>query len=506
MSTISEGAAVAGDLDDGAFTIFINYRRGDEAGYAREIFNRAVEAFDRDSVYFDVAEEGGVQWLNELYAAGRRSGVFVSVIGPNWLSLLTARTPDDPDYVRAEIRSALMDWPGIILPVLIDTRVPEPSKLPRSLRGLFRAQAISLRHAEFETDVEILIQRLHTFRAMNPAERADYRRLQLAAMAEVPIPRRERTARAEVPAPTDAHFEDVTDALLAGTAVPLLGLCVRGSLPDGRDLANKLAKEFGLDEGSGDLAEIAQRVAMTKGESRLYRALTALRISEAQPTALHRLLADFPGLLRRRGLSPCHQMIVTTGYDHALERAFEDVNEPFDLVVYVRQEKCFVHIPWDDLAVSPTATLITNPDEYYGLPLEEDLTLSRTTIVKLHYEADGAEGAVHWKDNFVVTEDHYIDYLPSRLPRQVLERVTSGQCMFLGYRLSDWYARVLLRRIWNGQSPTENSWAVEDDPDVMEKASWGAIARTDLFDSPLSEYADRLRATLEARLAAGGQE
>ena len=49
--------------------------------------------------------------------------------------------------------------------------------------------------------------------------------------------------------------------------------------------------------------------------------------------SLHRFFAALPPLLRERGAP--HQLIVTTSYDLALERAFLDAGEEFDVVSYL---------------------------------------------------------------------------------------------------------------------------------------------------------------------------
>jgi SIR2-like domain len=41
-----------------------------------------------------------------------------------------------------------------------------------------------------------------------------------------------------------------------------------------------------------------------------------------------------PGLLRKRGSKNWPQLTITTNYDDLLERAYEDHEESFDLVVY----------------------------------------------------------------------------------------------------------------------------------------------------------------------------
>src|SRR5207247_317317 len=100
-------------------------------------------------------------------------------------------------------------------------------------------------------------------------------------------------------------------------------------------------------------------------------------------------------------LDPRALLFVTTNYDDALERAFHAANEEFDLVTYVAEGDArgkFLH--W-----SPDGgvTLVERPNEYRGLAVGP-----RCIILKLHGAVD--RGTSEW-DSFVITEDHYIDYL-----------------------------------------------------------------------------------------------
>ena len=65
----------------------------------------------------------------------------------------------------------------------------------------------------------------------------------------------------------------------------------------------------------------------------LRRAPRPLRPRPTRRRPLHRFLASLPPLLRERGVP--HQLFVTTSYDIALERAFEEAGEEFDVVSYI---------------------------------------------------------------------------------------------------------------------------------------------------------------------------
>jgi hypothetical protein len=223
--------------------------------------------------------------------------------------------------------------------------------------------------------------------------------------------------------------------------------------------------------------------------------------AHSEPTELHRFLAELPAVMRMRGLPPRPQLIITAGYDSGLERAFEDVHEPFDYAVYIASRGCFVHVPWGEHAGESTATEILEPRKYVGFPIDDDGELERTVIVKIHGGTDGHEGNATWRNNYVVTEDHFIDYLPTdniqdHLPIQILDKLTGSRCLFLGYVLTSWSARVFLRRIWREKPISESSWAIEHDPDVLEKASWSARGHVELLAASLPDYVDGLRAAL----------
>ena len=96
-------------------------------------------------------------------------------------------------------------------------------------------------------------------------------------------------------------------------------------------------------------------------------------------------------------------LILTTNYDDALERAFDDSGEPFDVVSYLAEGEHrgrFVH--W---APDAEPVVIERPNEYRALRPGE-----RTVVVKLHGAVDRTTPDAPW-DSYVITEDHYIEYL-----------------------------------------------------------------------------------------------
>jgi hypothetical protein len=367
---------------------------------------------------------------------------------------------------------------------------------------LFRHAPVELRHGTFDEDLGGLTARIERAAlgssAPAPTSSPPPSHSGGVDVATTSLPARPQRA-AGVPEPYHAHYAEVIEGMLDGSVVPILGSATGAGTSEVDQLAAPLAKRFGMSVAG--LAEVSQRIAVTLGERRLYTAIKDLIAAQSQPAEVHRFLAALPALMREHNLPPRPQLIITANYDMALERAFEDVNEPFDYAVYLADSGCFVHVPWGEDAAESAAVTILEPKRYVGFPIDDDGRLERTIIVKIHGGADGREGGVGWRNNYVVTEDHYIDYLPTQniqdhLPIQILDTLTGSRCLFLGYPLSSWNARVFLRRIWRGQPISESSWAIEPDPDPLEKAAWSVVGHVELLASSLPEYVRGLRSTL----------
>ena len=147
--------------------IFISYRRDDSPGHAGRIFDRLRSRFGRDVVFMDVAAiEAGVDFVDVLQKAVGSCDALLAVIGPQWLSATHdgKRRLDDPhDFVRIEIAGALQRNVRV-LPVLVEgASLPRTSELPADLQALTRRQAIELRDARWDDDIERLVEGLEKF-------------------------------------------------------------------------------------------------------------------------------------------------------------------------------------------------------------------------------------------------------------------------------------------------------------------------------------------------------
>jgi SIR2-like domain len=280
------------------------------------------------------------------------------------------------------------------------------------------------------------------------------------------------------------ELSDVCDLiarrLRRGKVVPVLGagvnLCDRPPdatwqrgqyLPSGQELAVELARyiRFPFSDGC-DLARVSQYVAALEGEGSLYEELHSVFDADYPPTVLHRFLARLARLTRTSGAREC-MLVVTTNYDDALERAFQSEGEPYELVTYIaegRDRGLFRHVPFGGAPV-----VVRVPNEYSEIRLDE-----RSIIVKLHGAVDRLTGV----DSYVITEDHYIDYITRAdvgglFPVTLAAKLRTSHFMFLGYSLRDWNLRVMLYRLWGEQEGMSfKSWAVQDKPDPIDRAAW----------------------------------
>jgi SIR2-like domain len=317
------------------------------------------------------------------------------------------------------------------------------------------------------------------------------------------------------------HFHFVAERLRQGKVVPLLGAganrCDRtedliwrsgraSCLPDGGELAEFLVRQFGYpgadERERKDLVRVSQYAAVMGGLGGLYDALHGVFNADHEWSPLHSLLAQVPSAIRAGGEpSPRYPVLVTTNYDDALERAFSHVDEPYDLVWYmaedVRDEVLgdtkqlrgkFMHLPHG----STEPIVIEKPNEYV------DVNPDRVTVIlKMHGAVDRTESDL---DSYVITEDHYIDYLSRTelgglVPALILRRLRKSHFLFLGYSMRDWNLRVILHRLWFNQPLRYNSWAVQLDPEPLEVRSWEE-RHVEILRMDLGEYVRGLRSEL----------
>jgi DNA-binding SARP family transcriptional activator len=292
--------------------------------------------------------------------------------------------------------------------------------------------------------------------------------------------------------PSNGHGErdadsEVVKALLHGRVVPVLGL------DGGEALAAQLALAFGYPaDRPPDLARVSQYVATMNGSGPLYDELHRRFEEAAEPQRVHRFLAALPPVLRERGAP--HQLIISTRYDLALERAFDEAGEEVDVVTYVAsgpyRGKFWHKAPGEE----PRA--IEVPNTY-----ATELSLERRTILlKLHGAVDPFPER-EW-ESFVITEDDYIEYLGrsdlvSAVPVALAAHLRRSHFLFVGYEMVDWNLRLVMHRVWGDRPLAYRSWALDPEPSALEQAFWRRFD-VDVLDVDPDAYVGLLERRLEA--------
>ena len=492
--------------------IFINYRHEDVPFAAAALYDQLKRRFGAENIFFDGGTlRPGMQFLHEIKTSlNDAAGAFIALIGPDWLSSMDARRRrDDHDYVLQELELGLRNgW--TVIPVLLDGAcLPQAGEVPPAIRALCGYQVAHLRRAGLDKDIADLASRLDEISAQWRREALTGSGLvgidPPSVIAESPDDTTSATVQAPEIFPADEeHYQELVDE--ADNLVIFLGAGANADdhegpfqadglmLPDDSDLAEYLAAKARLKTGQRDLAEVAQYARMVRGEPRMLSWVKEIITVDSEPGPVHTYLAGLPARMQQLGLEKHYQMIVTPKFDVALEQALLKAKEPFDVAIYMapgtQHAGRFVHIPWDSRDTRPIVT----PNEYDQFPMVGDnLELTRTVIVRINGVVDDDTTGYRWKKNYVITEDHYIDYLGGRpaeevVPMQILAKLRQASCLFLGYPIADWRLRVFLHWIWPGERPSgATHWAVERDPDVLERRFWQRSG-VPLYRSRLTEY------------------
>jgi hypothetical protein len=150
----------------GVGKIFISYRRNDSEGEAGRLAADLEREFGGESVFIDVnAIEPGLDFRGKIQRQIAGCNVLIAIIGPNWAppkveagagTKRGART----DYVHLEISWALKRRLRVI-PVLVrGASMPGAKALPEELKRLAVRNAVELRHAHWNSDLQLLVAAL----------------------------------------------------------------------------------------------------------------------------------------------------------------------------------------------------------------------------------------------------------------------------------------------------------------------------------------------------------
>ena len=142
--------------------IFVSYRRDDTAaGYVLSLRNRLVQRFGKDNVFLDIDRiDYGDDFVEIVKTQLATCQACVVWIGREWMTCQDERGQrrlDNPnDLVRVEVATALQR--RIVIPVLVGARAPKREDLPDNLQPLAALNAIEVRHAHFDGDLDALME------------------------------------------------------------------------------------------------------------------------------------------------------------------------------------------------------------------------------------------------------------------------------------------------------------------------------------------------------------
>ena len=371
--------------------------------------------------------------------------------------------------------------------------------------------------------------------------------LSLTSVTPIPVPPPKPSPKPDL----STHLNQVTRAITRGTLVPFLGpginLCDRPKnqkkqapelwdasgdySPTRSELAIYLEKElFGGKSLTGvqcplwesekeNLPEgcpIRNHTLLTRllfqhvsqfGESSdenekkryVEKALNKISTNRYTPNQFHNFFAQLPRTLNQKGYQT-PKLIVTANFDSTLERAFKSNHQEFDLIYYVGTTKKFIHRL---LRKSNRGQILNEGEHFIDVPNNYDALDpdKYPVILKLYGPVGGTDDL---GENFVITEDHFIDYLAQSnisqlLPASILNLLHNDNILFLGYGLSHWDERVVLHRIWpKDKDPIgkQDCWAIQAEQKSLDRELWKQ-AKVEPIWTSLEYYITELKRQVE---------
>jgi hypothetical protein len=275
----------------------------------------------------------------------------------------------------------------------------------------------------------------------------------------------------------DLPYEIIADSLKNGDVVPFFGAAAsavyrpegehwepgKPFTPFGYELATTLANaaRYPIRDGrSPDLALVASFTEHVQG-NRPYidRKLHQYFSVECEPGLLQTKLAAIEAT----------KLYLTTNYDDLIEKSL--ITRQPHLVVDRGSGGLLVQAAGEaPCLVSPIGN-----DLHKRLHHPETDQPSHPIVFKLHGSVDKSDKR---NDAYLITEEDYVDFLGRTgdsyiLPPYVAGLMEGKSFLFLGYSLSDWNVRVILRKILK-QNPDRRIWAIVSGHSAAEQELWQA--------------------------------
>jgi SIR2-like protein len=225
---------------------------------------------------------------------------------------------------------------------------------------------------------------------------------------------------------TDDDWSVLLRRINQGRCTPFLGAGASyGVLPLGGDIAKQWAEKYQYPmEDRTNLIAVSQFMAL-KYDAVFPKDLIVEMFQDAgepdfnDPTEPHRVLASLN-----------LPVYVTTNYDDFMAKA----------LIRRHREPNRILCQWNRAVkdyVGDNPTILEKDPSYKP-------TVANPVVFHLH-------GHVPIADSLVLTEDDYMDFLvnisadPNLIPAPIARALTATSLLFIGYRISDWNFRVLLR-------------------------------------------------------------
>ena len=257
-----------------------------------------------------------------------------------------------------------------------------------------------------------------------------------------------------------------------------------GSLfpPSRSELARYLAQQidFPSKDESNNLELVASYFEAMTDRMHLTSCLRAVFDRDFPISSLHRYLAS---------LHP--PLIFTTSFDTTLERAFEDVLQPYDVLVTLTESRhAYRSVGW--LEYGSKEPKICNSRSI-------DIDLSERSVIFKIFGSMFRHNA-SW-DSFLVTASDYVDFFSNieyGIPDLVrYNMMRTGGFLFLEWGLRDWMMRELMyqllypKHIDRSASISSSCWAVQHQPGPLDVELWHSL-KVKVYNVGLDTFATTL--------------
>lgn len=297
----------------------------------------------------------------------------------------------------------------------------------------------------------------------------------------------------------------IIDSIRSGRCVPFLGAGVNVSsngyrgLPLGAEVARRLLGKLIEDETSDihdlvklqpepalcdhtdllrvsaqDLARVSLHIQVKGGTPRLLDLLAEiLGDPDRKPSPLLTVLARLPV-----------RLVVTTNYDHLMERAFPVNAQPLVVIQ-----------PVEGFTRAQQAGLTRKLSELRTAEVRPRGAEEPVILYKIHGSLNDGSGQL------IVTEQDYIDFLTvagsgsrAGVPALILAMMQDSCLLFLGYGLEDWDFRTIYKALVETlpHRAQRMSFAIQKDPSPFWEEVW-LKKNVRIYNVDLYEFAEELK-------------